>query len=526
MKAAIYCRLSEEDRDKRSPTDDSESIRNQKAMLVRYAAEQGWEIYDIYSDDDYTGSDRKRPQFNRLLTDARERRFQVVLCKTQSRFTRELELVEKYIHGLFPLWGIRFVSIVDKADTANQGNKKSRQINGLVNEWYLEDMSENIRSVLVSRRRCGLHIGSFALYGYNKDPDHKGHLLPDPEAAAVVREVFTLFSQGYGKTAIARMLNDRGVPTPAAYKRLHGLSYGGQQTGYSLWRYSTISAMLHNEIYIGNMVQGKYGSVSYKTKQNRPRPKEQWFVVEGTHAPIIDRALWERVQQMLAARTRPFSGGSIGLFAGKAVCAHCGCVMRSSKSRGRHYLQCATHAISPTSCPGAFISVEKLETMVLEELQRLMAQYLDRSLLERNLRLGNGFPAREKRLRANLAAYQKRLAQCSDALRTIYLDGISGRIALEDQEVLQREVFCRQERLQHLAVDTQQELKDLRQSSHGDLEKYLNPPHLTRSILDFLVEKVLVFGRIPGTRDVPIEIHWRIPGEVSPVHMQQSRKQE
>jgi len=128
MKTAIYCRLSEEDRNKTNRNDDSISIQNQKSMLIQYAIDQGWEIYDIYSDDDYTGSDRNRPQFKRLLIDAQAQKFNIVLCKTQSRFTRELELVEKYIHGLFPVWGIRFVSIVDNADTENKGNKKSRQI--------------------------------------------------------------------------------------------------------------------------------------------------------------------------------------------------------------------------------------------------------------------------------------------------------------------------------------------------------------------------------------------------------------
>ena len=186
MKAAIYCRLSEEDRNKVNKEDDSNSIVNQKAMLIQYAVTQGWEIHDIYSDDDYTGADRNRPQFKRLLADAKAHKFDIVLCKTQSRFTRELELVEKYIHGLFPIWGIRFVSIVDNADTANKGNKKSRQINGLVNEWYLEDMSENIRSVLTSRRENGFHIGSFAPYGYRKDPTSKGHLVIDEEATEIV----------------------------------------------------------------------------------------------------------------------------------------------------------------------------------------------------------------------------------------------------------------------------------------------------------------------------------------------------
>ena len=372
MKAAIYCRLSEEDRNKQFETDDSNSIQNQKAMLLQYSMAQGWEVYHIYSDDDYTGSDRNRPEFQRLLHDAERRKFDIILCKTQSRFTRELELVEKYIHGLFPIWGIRFISIVDNADTANKGNKKSRQINGLVNEWYLEDMSENIRSVLTNRRQNGFHIGAFALYGYKKDPDRKGHLLIDEEAAAVVREVCTLFSQGHGKTAIARMLNDRGVPNPTEYKRLHGLRYRqpkGQNS--TLWRYSSIADMLENELYIGNMVQGKYGSISYKSKQNRPRPKSEWYRVEGTHEPIIDRDLWERVQKLLAQRAKPFSGGSIGLFARKVRCAHCGYTMRSTKSRGRHYLQCPSRHVAKDACIGSFISVEKLEQTVLCELNRL-----------------------------------------------------------------------------------------------------------------------------------------------------------
>ncbi|MCM1488468.1 MAG: recombinase family protein, partial [Firmicutes bacterium] len=288
MKVAIYCRLSEEDRNKKNKNDDSESIQNQKTLLLQYAMDHDWEVVGIYSDDDYTGSDRRRPEFNRLLADAEAHLFDIILCKTQSRFTRELELVEKYIHGLFPIWGIRFVSVVDNADTANKGNKKSRQINGLVNEWYLEDMSENIRSVLINKRENGQHIGAFALYGYKKDPNQKGHLIIDEEAAAVVREVFQLFSQGYGKTAIARMLNERGIPNPTEYKRLHGLRYKQPTMKNStLWKYFAISDMLVNEIYIGNMVQGKYGSISYKSKINRPRPKESWYIVEGTHEPII-----------------------------------------------------------------------------------------------------------------------------------------------------------------------------------------------------------------------------------------------
>lgn len=515
MRVALYCRLSEEDRNKQSDTDDSNSIQNQKAMLLQYAMKQGWDVYNIYSDDDYTGADRKRPEFNRLLADAESKKFDVILCKTQSRFTRELELVEKYIHGLFPLWGIRFVSIVDNADTANKGNKKSRQINGLVNEWYLEDMSENIKSVLTNRRQNGFHIGAFALYGYKKDPDQKGHLIIDEEAAAVVREVFTLFSQGYGKTAIARLLNDRGIPNPTEYKRLHGLRYKQPKTKSStLWKYFSISNMLINEIYIGNMVQGKYGSVSYKTKQNKPRPKSEWYIVEGTHEPIIDRELWDRVQKMVADRTKPFSVGNIGLFAKKAHCAYCGYVMRSSKSHGQHFLKCANKHVSKDACTGAFISVDRLEKMVIDEINRLSAEYLDKDELERNIGFCNNLQAQKKRLITDIEVYKKKISEYSKGIRDIYMDKVKGIISESDFIDISKDFTAEKERLEHIVADINTQLSALNEKIEiGDnrrelIEQYTNLEHLSREIVETLIDYISVSRRIPGTRNVPIEIHW------------------
>ena len=515
QKAAIYCRLSEEDRTKQNEKEDSVSIQNQKAMLIGYALEQGWDIYGIYSDDDYAGADRRRPEFNRLLRDAEAKKFDIILCKTQSRFTRELELVEKYIHGLFPIWGIRFLSIVDNADTDNKGNKKSRQINGLVNEWYLEDMSDNIRSVLKNRRENGFHIGSFALYGYKKDPQQKGHLLIDEEAACVVREVFALFSQGYGKTAIARMLNDRGIPNPTEYKRRKGLRYKQPQSrGSTLWKYYTISDMLTNEIYIGNMVQGKYGSISYKTKQNKPRPKSEWYIVEGTHEPIIDRELWDRVQKMVQERTRPFETGTIGLFARKARCMNCGCALRSSKNRGRHYLQCGSRHVSKEACIGSFISVDKLEQIVIGELNRLSEEYLNKEELEKNIEPGGNLQARKEQALANIAAYEKRAAEMSRGIRELYMDKVKGLISAGDFAELSRDFTAERERLEKLVSEGHKETEELDiQIKAGEnrqeiVERYTHLKHLNREMVEFLIDYISVGRRIPGTQNVPVEIHW------------------
>ena len=515
-RVAIYCRLSEEDRNKQSETDDSNSIQNQKSMLLQYALEQGWEVYNIYSDDDYTGSDRRRPEFNRLLEDAKNRKFDIVLCKTQSRFTRELELVEKYIHGLFPIWGIRFISIVDNADTANKGNKKSRQINGLVNEWYLEDMSENIKSVLTDRRKNGHHIGAFALYGYKKDPDVKGHLIIDEEAAEVVREVFTLFSQGYGKTAIARILNDRGIPNPTEYKRLHGLRWRTPQGKNStLWKYYAISDMLVNEVYIGNMVQGKYGSVSYKTKQNKPRPKSEWYIVEGTHEPIIDRELWDKVQVLIAQKAKPFTAGTIGLFAKKARCMNCGYVMRSNKqSDGRRYLGCSSRHVSKNACVGSFISVPKLEQAVITEINKLSAAYLDKDELEQSVIFNSDVRGKQKALKEEIAAYQSKIGEYTKGIRELYLDKVKGILSEQDYLDLSKDFSTQKKRLEKLVIDTQKQLDIMeRKIQAGDnkrqlIEQYTNLEHLNREIVDKLIDYIEVGKKDPVTKEVPIEIHW------------------
>ena len=191
-------------------------------MLLRYAAEHGYTVQEVYIDEDYSGADRRRPAFNQMLAAAERREFDVILAKTQSRFTRDMELVEKYLHGKFAEWGIRFIAVVDHVDTQDRAGKKARQINGLINEWYLEDLSDNVRSVLTHKRWQGDYIATFALYGYRKDPADHSRLLPDPEAAAVVRHIFALYLQGYGTARIAHILNAEGVPPPSVYRQQHG----------------------------------------------------------------------------------------------------------------------------------------------------------------------------------------------------------------------------------------------------------------------------------------------------------------
>lgn len=296
---ALYVRLSREDEDRQQP--ESESIQNQKALLMDYAEERGWDVYEIYSDEDYSGVDRLRPAFNRMLQAAEEGAFQILLCKSQSRFTRDLELVEKYIHGMFPLWGVRFIAVADNADTEVKGNKKARQINGLVNEWYLEDLSENVRMVLDMKRREGQYIGGVPLYGYRKDPADKNKLVIDPEAAETVRRIFRWALEGCGRQRIAHMLNDEGVPGPARYK---AAGTGPHSGGDGLWSKTAVWRILHNEMYTGVMVQGRRKKASYKSKKLVSVPENQWYRVEGTHGAIVCRETFDAVQRNLRLRSK------------------------------------------------------------------------------------------------------------------------------------------------------------------------------------------------------------------------------
>ena len=356
MKCAIYCRLSREDGEK---TLESESIQNQRAMLEDYAVQQGWAVWDVYCDEDYSGADGGRPEFCRLLREAKMQCFQVVLCKTQSRFTRDMELVERYLHGAFPLWGIRFVAVADHVDTDLRGNKKARQINGLVNQWYLEDLSENVRMVLDFKRARGQYIASRPLYGYRKDPDDKNHLLVDEHPAAVVREIFGRYLDGQGPGEIARRLNDRGEPSPSRYKN-------PEKEGV-FWNKTAVSRILRNEMYTGVMIQGKRKRVSYKCKTCLDVPPERWFRVEDTHPAIVDGETFRRAARLLERRGRADGSGRVHPLSGLVVCGDCGRPMtRTANGSGRAYLRC--RGALDGGCSRHGIALDALTRTVVERL--------------------------------------------------------------------------------------------------------------------------------------------------------------
>ena len=297
---AVYCRLSVEDEGRGDAV--SESIQNQRSMLLAYAEEMGWEVYRVYADEDYSGLRDDRPAFQEMLRDAKCGCFSIILCKTQSRFTRNAATAETYLHGKFPLWGIRFVTAVDHVDTARRENKKARQINSLVNEWYSEELSDNIRAVFRRKMEEGQFLGNYAPYGYQKEQGQRHRLVPDGETAAVVEEIFSLYLSGLSCRKIAGTLTARGILTPSQLKKRRGEDLGRKDC--TRWSAGTVRKILRNPVYLGHMVQGKEEKISFKEKKTRELPESRWIVVENTHEAIIKEDIFREAGRLMESRSK------------------------------------------------------------------------------------------------------------------------------------------------------------------------------------------------------------------------------
>lgn len=222
-RVVLYLRLSKEDIEKPTKEAISESIKNQELMLCEEVKKHpNWRIVGVYCDEDFSGAGTYRPDFEKMIKLCENGEVDIVLCKSQSRFSRDMEIVEKYLHNKFTEWNVRFVSIVDNADTANKGNKKARQINALVNEWFLEDLSDNIKATFRTKWENGECTSSFAKYGFIKDPKNKNHLLIDPIASEIKKQIGNMILIGYGQDKIANILEEKKIPSPYEYKAMNG----------------------------------------------------------------------------------------------------------------------------------------------------------------------------------------------------------------------------------------------------------------------------------------------------------------
>ena len=389
-RAALYIRLSREDGDKT----ESDSVVNQKRLLTSFVNKQpDIELHDCYIDDGWSGANFNRPDFLRMMTDVYAGEVDCVIVKDSSRFGRNASESGRYIGEVFPRLRVRYIAVNDAIDSGrSQGvaiDFLNNSMRGMINEYYVAANSESIRSTLDMERRRGLFIGAFAKYGYKKDPADHHKLLVDDEAAEVVRMIYDKYMGGAGMRTIVRFLNDSGIPNPSTYKRLQGSNYRAQTINEcTLWSDKTVRRILQDEMYIGNMVQGKNRKVSYKDKAVIALPQEEWIRVQGTHEAIIPKDDFDRVQRMLSghAKASPASG-EIGLFSGLLRCPDCGHALIKKVNRNPDktyvYYRCSSYYKSKTACSAHTIRHEKLYDTVLTAIQKMIDLAVDADKVDR-----------------------------------------------------------------------------------------------------------------------------------------------
>lgn len=373
---AAYIRLSKEDGDK----EESDSVGNQKKLLTDYVAKQeNFILYDMYIDDGYTGTNFDRPGFRSMLADIKAGKINCVIVKDLSRFGRDYIDTGRYLERIFPEWGVRFISLTDNIDSMKQAYDMLLPIRNIFNEQYARDISKKVQTAVRSKQKAGEFIGAFPSYGYRKSPNDKNKLIIDKYAASIVRRIFSLYIQGYGKQQIAGILNAEGILCPAEYKQVNGENYKNSNClgSTTYWSYSTINSILHKEIYTGKMVQGT--KHQHMRSRQKTMPKESWIIVKHTHEPIIDQDTWEKTQSLLARRTRkPNSTREQHIFSGFVKCGDCGRAM--TKSRWQRAdgsractLYCGTYRRNGKEyCTPHAIPAEVLEEIVRNDLKKIL----------------------------------------------------------------------------------------------------------------------------------------------------------
>lgn len=290
VKAASYSRLSREDGDKM----ESDSIRNQKDLIADYAAQRGIRIVSEYTDDGYSGTNFDRPNFQRMMEDVKKKKINCIIVKDLSRLGRNYIETGRYLEKIFPFLGVRFIAINDHYDSVDESGDADQIVipfKNLINDAYCRDISIKIRSQLDVKRKNGKFIGSFAAYGYLKDPNDKNHLIIDEAAAEIVRTIFGLKLNGFSAQRISERLEEMQVAPPLEYKRMCGFNFNsGFRSGRKpKWSIVTVNRILRNELYIGTMVQGKNRKINYKVKQSRPVDEASWITHQFPEFAYVKR---------------------------------------------------------------------------------------------------------------------------------------------------------------------------------------------------------------------------------------------
>ncbi len=502
-----YIRLSREDLQKiNRGLDDSNSVKNQRDILndFHFNHAEEFESYTEYVDDGHTGTDTERESFQRLLGDVMSGKINCVVVKDLSRFARNYSDAGSLIDNLFVQMGVRFISLAEGVDSylnPDSVNSIIVPITNVMNDQYCYQTSKKIRQVFDYKRRNGQYIGSFAPYGYIKDPKDKHQLIVDPEAAEIVKKIYEMCLQGTAKLQIVMYLNDHGIPSPTAYRKLKGLPYSPAISDAPMWGNKIITDILRNPIYTGDLVQGRRRVKSYKVHQIEAVPEEEWVRVPDTHEAIITHETFDKVQALLVRDTRTSpKGREVHLFSGFLKCADCGKSITRSQSGKNIYYACSTYKNrSRTACSMHSIKHNRLEAAVLFAIQYQVSTAVSYSEIVARINAAPLKKSQSHRLNDQIAAKEKELTRITRYKQSLYQDWKDGEITQQEYRDMKADYERQAAELADVLARLNAERAELANGvdkEHPALvafAKYQSIETLTREILTDLVDHIKVY---------------------------------
>ena len=482
-KIAGYIRLSKED----EKEGESESITNQKELIKRYIEENQLGECKYFVDDGYSGGNFERPQFKGLIEEIKKDNITTVITKDTSRLGRDFIETSYYMFKYFPEHNIRYIAILENFDTAHpNGVEDIIPFKTIINDWYLKDISQKIKSVRQNKMRQGLYMGSTVPYGYKRAKDNNCKFEVDEYSSQVVKKIFKMRLEGMTPTMIARKLSDEKIEPPSIY---YGKKINKTYTTY-LWGISTISQILQNQIYIGNLVQRKFDKVSYKSKKKVKLSEDKWIIIENFVKPIIDKEDFKTVQLMKGKKIGSCQKKYDYLLKGLVMCGDCGKTMtvRRRKCKNKYkedsidsYYCCSNNVRYRNGvCSLHYFQEQRLNRLVINHLRFILNKYANKIKMQELANKSVNYESKLKEQKKEIEYYEVKSKTIARALKNLYLDKINSIIS--DDEFMELKIELEKDKNKHCAKikELKEELKYNKE--HKDLK---NIENIINDFLDF-----------------------------------------
>lgn len=523
---ALYCRLSRDD----ELSGESNSIKNQKLILSKYAQDNKFQNIRFFVDDGYSGTTFTRPAFMEIMELAEQGNIGTIIVKDHSRLGRNRLVVGQLLEEDFVRLNIRYIAIMDNIDSS-KGLNDFLPIQDWFNEMHAKNTSQKVRAVLKNKGESGISLANNVPYGYKKDENDKTKWIIDEQSAKIVKEIFNLFIQGHGTCEIARILKEKEILTPAEYSTSIGIKLSSKpQELEHQWNAVTVADILDRQEYIGDTVNFKSTARSYKDKTRVNLPKEDRKVFKNTHEPIIDEHTWNIVKQLRGNRKKYAKSGKKSIFSGLLFCYDCGKKLYfkspvSDKKAKEHY-RCSSYKSSRASCTSHYITDEALQNIVLENIQKVisyMKSYEDLFIKEQLAKSTQDELKQISKNKKELEQAKKRIIEIDNLFMHIYEDNVSGKITDERFRSLS---FNYDKEQQELKIKIEQLSKDIENTEKKDtditqfisnVKKYTEIAKLTPEILNELIEKIIIHQKekVNGKKVQEIDIYYRGVGIIS-----------